>query len=565
MKHRRDNIFSFKGRLKDSYLQYNSLWLLLFVIGMGFFLIGMPKYGDDYWYLAGLSRWLAAHGVTLIDQGVSLKDILLDFPMAEIEDTMSYHFYYDNSRIANMAGLAALFFPKWVGSGITLIAWIAAIWGSFRLANINWRRSALVPVAIFIWLFMLGWGDQMGSIIFQYNYIVGAGIGILFSCMVFFSRRGNLQLLLLFLLAILTGGWHEGFSLPIFCGLLAILIIKRGWRERKPVVGITGLAIGACVLLICTKYQLIITGNFQVENPHSLHNLVTVFSLHPALWLMLCVWGACSLREHRIVIPTGDLEIFMLVSLIVSILISFITTLEQRVGWWADMMSVTLILSMLQRYFPSIFSHYNKRSIAISAVLLPLSFWRLGMADITAVQYRRELHRIVREMDTSPKENVYIDYIDITDKPFIRGELPDKQMMQAPIAHWTNTYFIEQRSDTTFLKRIIPQQFRNLKRGMGTPLPSNKDVRIIGGAMYVPYDSTLEARIDSYSTSSYNVIYEYAGGIRQSGIIQGHLFRSEGDGEEYLWLTIQIKSWALRHFLPPKRITFIGLNEGDAG
>lgn len=57
------------GIKNREYLNLNYLWILLYAGGLGAFLIGMPKYTDDYWYMAPLKIWFDAQGILNLDEG----------------------------------------------------------------------------------------------------------------------------------------------------------------------------------------------------------------------------------------------------------------------------------------------------------------------------------------------------------------------------------------------------------------------------------------------------------------------------------------------------------------
>lgn len=48
---------------------WNVLWLLMYLVGMGVFFVGMPKYYDDYWYMEHLRPWFEAQGVMVPENG----------------------------------------------------------------------------------------------------------------------------------------------------------------------------------------------------------------------------------------------------------------------------------------------------------------------------------------------------------------------------------------------------------------------------------------------------------------------------------------------------------------
>ena len=65
----------------------NVICLLLFMLGMGVFLIGMPKYGDDLWFMRSFGDWLHTHGCDRFTDGVNV--FRTGFPMKISSGTAS--------------------------------------------------------------------------------------------------------------------------------------------------------------------------------------------------------------------------------------------------------------------------------------------------------------------------------------------------------------------------------------------------------------------------------------------------------------------------------------------
>jgi len=56
-------------RTNKGIYNWNALLILLYVVGMGVCLMGMPKYMDDLWYLNHLQDWFKMQGVDYPDAG----------------------------------------------------------------------------------------------------------------------------------------------------------------------------------------------------------------------------------------------------------------------------------------------------------------------------------------------------------------------------------------------------------------------------------------------------------------------------------------------------------------
>lgn len=94
------------------------MWISLFAIGMGIFLIGMPKYLDDLWFLCSFGDWFRGNGVDYPTNDINLFST--EFPWKEIQETWRDHYMYDNARLGNIIVVLFLLLPKWIGSLICL-------------------------------------------------------------------------------------------------------------------------------------------------------------------------------------------------------------------------------------------------------------------------------------------------------------------------------------------------------------------------------------------------------------------------------------------------------------
>ena len=197
---------------------WNGLWILLFLVGMGFFFIGMPKYYDDYWYMWHLYPWFETQGILYPENGGNIFSA--GIPWQGIFDTWVEHYNEDNIRLPNMLVPVFLLFPKWIGSGLMVLlsGWTIVL--VLKVSNIDWHKSPLVPPVIFYWMFMMPWRDYFGALDYQFNYILSSWVALIL--LTFLHPDGrcagksewNLKCAGVFLLAFITGICHEGIGVP---------------------------------------------------------------------------------------------------------------------------------------------------------------------------------------------------------------------------------------------------------------------------------------------------------------------------------------------------------------
>ena len=66
-----DNILKQLKRIKIS---FNTLLLIIFLVGVGFYFIGTPRTGDDYGFLVFFKPWFDSQPELINEQGITMVD-----------------------------------------------------------------------------------------------------------------------------------------------------------------------------------------------------------------------------------------------------------------------------------------------------------------------------------------------------------------------------------------------------------------------------------------------------------------------------------------------------------
>lgn len=315
------------------YLVWNTLWILLFCVGLGYFLIAMPKGLDDYWYSVYLRPWLESHGQLFPEEGVNI--FRTGVPWSEIIETWRYHISTDNARLGNMLVVFFLLLPKWVGSGLALFAWVYVMRGSFRLAGIDWRKSAWVPVMLFLWTFFMPWRNGMSSMVYQFNYMFPSALVVLLMEMLF--KRENSRCLSAFIVAFFIGWWHEGFGVPLAIALMALILMDKKCRRARFYSATAGVC-AALVLLLAIPSSIHRAGELASGKGKEFAELMYDLAINVLYVMFVGLWLILG-RRHKKIEGKG-LVLFLLILGLVPILIMFRTYSDTRVTWLSQMVSI---------------------------------------------------------------------------------------------------------------------------------------------------------------------------------------------------------------------------------
>ncbi len=205
---------------------------LLAIVSIGFALLFMLMwpYHDDLWFYGSLCRYSGGDGWQC---GPHLWHGYVE--------TIREHFLYDNFRLSNIVATALLPAPRWIAMSLTSAAMIVAVIAMCKICGVGSRHLLRATVLLCALTFYPPWSDQMFSMIFSYNYTWGT---MWFSLGLYLFKANRLPGIIgTMALGIVTGWWHEGFAVPLLCGL-CILLVYPGRRDFRHFSYLVGLAAG---------------------------------------------------------------------------------------------------------------------------------------------------------------------------------------------------------------------------------------------------------------------------------------------------------------------------------
>lgn len=173
---------------------------------------------------------------------LSLNGGSSSFSIAAMKDFATFIWQTENGRLANyISPLFSTIMPRMAGAIILGAAITLMITGAARLAvpygRIGWKTITAVCCGT---IFALPWHENIILVDYTLNYPFAACLEIWFLYVMMYGLyrkskylRGTAALCLYVLLALCAGSVHEGFAVPVFCGLAVIAIRHRFSREAK--------------------------------------------------------------------------------------------------------------------------------------------------------------------------------------------------------------------------------------------------------------------------------------------------------------------------------------------
>lgn len=547
--------FDGMARRAANHTRFNFWLLLLFFVGLGFFLIGMPKYSDDYDFLMMVRPWMAAHGVEFPEEGVPLWRT--GMPWNEILDTWTWSIANNNGRLANVIAVVLLLFPKWVGSGAALICFAASVMLSLRMAGIDWKRSPLVPLAIALFMFALPWRDRMGALDYQLNYLVSSFLAILLFYYLFYRKRR--RMIPAFLIALLCGAWHEGISAPALCGILCVAAVSGRWRDRCVWTAVAGLSFGLLWLFLAGYSRHLDGAMFR----NAAFDKVWLEDLTAVIWpvaLFILSAVVLSVRNGIGAIVADSFLLFCVVSALASSGIYIITGYSERVIWWGCFASVCGTLTAVRYLMPRVVVRYSPASAVFGAMLIALTFTHLAFVGYYTLQVRGEMKRNLELWRSDNSGSLFTSLPQFSELPWICGYLPDYHdswtAFESSAAYWFGDDEHPNGDWTRMqVQSPVPERLRKVTADSGLPVPGSNSVRVYENCLFMPFDKDYDWMLACKSPYLWRRTSRMDFG---KGFVTVRTvfvpFISKEDGRRYIYLRPHL-SWFVSHFRDIKAVS----------
>lgn len=531
----------------EPYLVWNTLWILLFCVGLGYFLIAMPKYYDDFWFSLNLREWFRQQGVYDINQGGDI--FRYGIPWKDVFVTWWQHICDDNSRLCNMIVVLFLLMPKWVGSSLALVSWMLAMWVSYRFAGINWKHSWLVVPALFLWSFCMPWSSHMGSLDYQFNYVLSSGIILGYAYWITTLDNPSVSVkILIVLVGVLVGSWHEGFSVPAFAGAVSCILFCRAFRRDAIYCGLAGIFIGICTFIISPSFINRI--NLEISHhQYVLYRLVRVLLGHPAYSVLILSLLFCVVNNKISAFARQPLGIFIIVSATVSMVIQFMVADARRAAWWADMISIVGIMCICRILFVNCKPGFKTINSWLSVIMMVLTIVHWGYVDYFVYKIKHQMPTVLSEHINGKKRVVFTDAVSFYDLPMICMNVPDAGILLSPgTMRAMNNYYHD--GDIENYLTVIPESLRAVTETSGEEIEGGSGLRKVEGYLYSNQELQYYAKI----------IGKVKVGKIDCGDIEfyAYPYLSEGDGKMKTYLYPWHGHWKLLL----GEITYVKLEEG---
>ena len=558
-----DNILKKIKRIKIS---FNTLLLIIFLVGIGFYFLGTPRTGDDNAFLEFFKPWFDSQPELINEQGIAMVDkggnfLKYGFPIDEYVETIKNRYNGDNIRLSNIIAIFFLIIPRWIGPLITLLLIFLIVRESFRMSDLDPDSSPLMPIYLGLFTILIWKGDLLNEFDFQVNYIWGVFVAVMLLRCLRSQKRGIASSVIL---GVMMGWWHEGLALPILVGLVAMCIVSRECRQKKYYAAIVALAIAM-------GFQVMSPGT-QGRMERGIFPLTYIFNIEIfkvliretiLFWMVLLLSIIAAMRVGWRRVFADRMIIFLFVSSIVSFAILCRTSMFCRAGFWMFYAVGVVIIRLLAIILPDFSRSYNWKNIAVGIPLLLLVYTHWGYVAYYSVKLNKIVNEQLALWLQHPGETRFADVLPLQEMPLMSGYLPTAKYTYLPYFDLIKMYYapdIKKRYGKEIfgydeMMSLIPERLRDVTDNSGRAIPGGSPIREYMGLLFMPETEFVSSNFMRKDLSCacflFNVDYGKGYVVREMIVTS---FISEADGKRYCYLEPNV-IWYVAHFKHIKGIS----------
>lgn len=515
----------------------NLVSIILFLAGFGVFLTGSPKNADDYLYMDKYRDWFLAHGIEYPENGANL--LQTGFPFSQTIDSFVVHYNLDNGRLANMLATVMSLFPKWVGSGVALICLLFSVLGAFRLVGIDFRRSWLVALSLFLWTFLLPWWEHFGALTFQYNYLFPAALSVWLLILLTGGRCGRARVIWAFFLGLVTGCSNEAFSAPLFASIVVLAVFYRKYRNGLTFATLAGLLAG---LLYLASSPGIRQRAVDSAGGNGWLSSGLMLAALPALAFSVSVIILSVRKGWRHVWKDSGILLYSLNAWL-PLLILLLFKVESRAAWWSTFISVAGVMYCLRNLGGTETADNPILKTVVSIFLTAVMSVHLVSIDVVALYQRRLMRELYSRPYSEERSYRFAEMKTLRELPLCAGINGARFSFIGLL--YTDYYFQGAGRGTERPAVVIPRELEFVTEDSGSPVPGGTGIRECAGWLFV----------SSVSENPTSVVYidtDFGNGYVPLPYARWR-FESAADGKCYDWL-MPVRGWYLSHFKTIKAI-----------
>lgn len=396
---------------------------------------------------------------------------------------------YDNGRIANiMSPISTLFSPL-----KEFFPYITGILLGFTLVKI--QRNVSNKKSIFAlsltWAFMiigLPWKDTLFVRDYALNYIWAGAITIFFLGLLRQNEKKEIsyiRFIWTILVAIVAGGWHEGFAFSTICGL-GLLVLMRKFKLSSQFYIVYTVYIVSAIVFYLSPGMLMRTGN-AIHTPIRFPTLAV--AIMPIFVGSLTIVNLLFKSGRKILAKALHTEIIVLCGgiLISGYVIALSASAAFRSYYWPNLSAITISVFLICKWI-HIHSIQKTLKNVIALLLVILSATQVILSIRWQYKYTVEWNKIMELLESSESGTVFYD------SP--NHELPPKYTLGIPHPKgWTNPWHMGLLAAYIIKPTlgVVPTDLKTVNIEDGTTIKGSSGIVVYKGHMlskYTPQENT---------------------------------------------------------------------------
>lgn len=396
----------------------------------------------------------------------------------------------DNGRISNTLAPFSTSISPWqhIYPLLTGIATAFVVMMTCRFAFGRRLGSQFLSLAL-VWtlmIYLLPWRDRIFVKDFSLNYVWGSLVTLVFvSGMLSTLKRGwsPLRLIAMLFMAILAGGWHEGFSASTAFGLVLFMMYR---RFRLPwqwwIVGVVYVASLLFFFISPGMFSRISRDAGVVRADVTMVRMLADFV--PVILMLILVAGLSCARSGRILLRSCIRRPIFIVSagiVLAGTIISLYFNHSPRSAFWPDLTAIIMILSMARTMINRL--QLSNRRYYVDTLLMCVCAVPMVTTIIWQHAFYTEAEEIMHEMKKSKTGTVYRDVIPTSAVPNYTLRMPTR-------SHWVTPFHYKCIREYTGLSfpAVVPPELREEGYYSGRRLGGNAAAVKVEDAILLPPD-----------------------------------------------------------------------------
>lgn len=419
------------------------------------------------------------------------RDFLInggDYRLSDVWQLITTEWHTNNIRWVNMiTAVTHTVVPKWMMSAILGLCTSLILKWTIDLAGAKGKPLASIAVIAMV-VCCLPWHANLGIMDYALNYVVTSAIILLYLKLWLYpsnkSSRGAYAWLSI--IGLLAGSSHEGFALPVMCGMAVYAAANIGKiKSRQIILAITFL-IGLLIQLSAEGKTSRAVPDWSRSLAQWIHTLVffsPMFSLMCVIIVTCWIKAGRGFIKHVIHTPL----LFYIATSIATFVMSGMLFINCRASWVGELSAIIIITLLFNTYlkWEGKTATVTKRVAAIGVVVFLAC--HLITVDVYARRCNIDYQNIIATYRRNPDATIYYDYTRSADVPLLAL---GKVVSAYPwIGEYPLTLFRDFYCPGRETPMVIPSRLCDFTYQSATKIPGRNPMYMYKGAIIAPRDT----------------------------------------------------------------------------